>query len=257
MNTIKMLRNLATRFPKSICSRGDHVGLMTGKLKEETKSILLCLDFDKTVLNYVKKMSTKPDLILSHHPFIYGTKYRIFKRDLVKKEVCDEIDALNIPVYSMHTNFDTGKGGMNDALAEALNLSDIKPLEFCRMARGGKLPKKMEIHEFAKYVNECLNLPYSHLINAGKKNIETVAILGGGGSFAYTAAMKEDYDILISGDVPHHARRDIISYGYNFLDCSHEIERIFMKQMKKILLGLDPNLEITIVDHEEIPELIK
>ncbi len=256
MKTLKILRRLSTRFPKSIATHGDHVGLMTGKLKEDTNCILLCLDFDDTVYNQLLKLDKKPDLILTHHPFIYGTKYRVFLHDEVKKNLCERIDKLGIPVYSMHTNFDTGKDGMNDALANALKLKDIKPLETCPMARGGLLDKPMEIHEFAKYANKCLNIEYSHLIHGGKSTVSSVAILGGGGSYKYINAMNEGYDIYISGDTPHHIRRDVISYKYNYLDVSHEVERIFMPQMKKILHEIDPSLDIVIIDHEELPELI-
>ncbi len=256
MNTIKLLRKLATRFPKSIASHGDHIGLMTGKLPLEVNSILLCLDFDDIVYEQLSKMSDKPDLILTHHPFIYGTKYRVFKHDLVKKDLSDRIDRMGIPVYSMHTNFDTGNGGMNDALAEALKLQNIKPLDTCLMARGGTLEKEMDIVEFSKYANKCLNISYSHLIHAGKDTIKSVAILGGGGSYKYINAMNEGYDIYISGDTPHHIRRDVIAYKYNYLDVSHEVERIFMYQMKKLLLEIDNSLKITIVDHEQLPELI-
>ena len=257
MEKIKLFRALAKRFPKSLKNPGDRIGLMTGKLPEEINHILLCLDFDEEVLNMVKKMDKKPDLILTHHPFIYGTRARILKHNEIKRHIVEEIDALGIPVYSMHTNFDTGRGGMNDALAEALNLRDVKPLELCAMARGGRLEKKMEIHEFALYANKCLNLEYSHLINGGKKEIETVAIVGGGGSRDYQFALKEGYDIYISGDTPHYIRRDVLAAHYNYLDVSHEIERIFMPQMKKILHEIDPTLKVEIIDHEVIPELIK
>lgn len=256
MNTMKLLRKLSARFPKSIKNRGDRVGLMTGKLPVEVNNILLCLDFDDTVFGQLKSLDKKPDLILTHHPFIYGTKYRVFKHDLIKKDLCERIDKLGIPVYSMHTNFDSGRGGMNDALAEALGLKDIKPLETCYMARGGRLPHKMEIHEFAKYANKCLKLDYSHLVHAGKNEIETVAIIGGGGSREFKNAMLEGYDIYISGDAPHHMRRDVISNHYNYLDVCHEVERIFMPQMKKILLEIDESLNAMIIDHEDLPELI-
>lgn len=256
MNTIKLLRKLSSNFPKSIKSRGDRVGLMTGTLPENVNNILLCLDFDDIVFNKLSSLKHKPDLILTHHPFIYGTKYRVFKRDLVKKDLCERIDKLGIPVYSMHTNFDSGKGGMNDALANALNLNEIRPLETARMARGGRLPKKMEIHEFAKYANKCLGIEYSHLVHAGKDEIETVAIIGGGGSREYVSAMLEGYDIYISGDAPHHMRREVIANHYNYLDVSHEVERIFMPTMKKILLDIDPTLNVEVIDHEELPELI-
>ena len=257
MNTIKLLRKLSVRFPKSIKSRGDRIGLMSGKLPEEVNTILLCLDFDDTVYDLLPSLEKKPDLILTHHPFIYGTRCRVLKRDPVKKDLVERIEKLGIPVYSMHTNFDSGRGGMNDALANALKLTDIKPLEFAPMARGGKLPKKMEIHEFAKYANKCLNLEYSHLIHAGKDEIESVAIIGGAGSREALTAKLEGYDIFLSGDAPHHARRDIISNHYNYLDVCHEVERIFMPTMKKLLLEIDPTLNVEIIDHEQLPELIK
>lgn len=257
MEKIKLFRELAKRFPKSIKSPGDRVGLMTGKLPNEINHILLCLDFDEEVLLKVKKMDKKPDLILTHHPFIYGTRARILKRNEIKRHIVEEIDKARIPVYSMHTNFDTGRGGMNDALAEALQLKNVKQLELCKMARGGELEKAMEIHNFAFYANKCLKIEYSHLIHAGKNEIKSVAIVGGGGSRDYVYALKEGYDIYISGDTPHYIRRDVIAAHYNYLDVSHEIERIFMPQMKKILHEIDPTLKVEIIDHEVIPELIK
>ena len=257
METNRLFRKLAVKFPKSLKERYDRIGLMTGKLPENINSVLLCLDLDEEVLNKVEKMKAKPDLILTHHPFIFGTRMHVIKRDDIKRELVEKVDSLGIPVYSMHTNFDTGKGGMNDALAEALNLKNIKPLETCKMARGGSLEKSMEIHEFALYANKCLGVEYSHLINGGKKTIKTVAIIGGGGSRDFKKAQLEGYDIFISGDIPHHARRDVLANHYNFLDVSHEVERIFMPTMKKILLEMDPKMKVEIIDHEKLPELIK
>ena len=115
----------------------------------------------------------------------------------------------------------------------------------------------MEIHEFALYANKCLGVEYSHLINGGTKQIKKVAIIGGAGSRDFLKVKDEGYDIFISGDIPHHARRDVLAFHYNFLDMSHEIERIFMPQMKKLLLEIDSTLKVEIIDHEVIPELIK
>lgn len=256
MNTIKLLRNLAKYFPKSLAERGDHVGLMYGRLKDETKKIVLCLDFDDYVLDIMKQKGLKPDLILTHHPFIYGTKFQVLSHDEVKKALCEKLDKINIPVYSMHTNFDIGEHGMNDALAEALGLVNIRHLETNIMARGGDLPHEMEIHEFSKYAIKALNLDYAHLVHGGKDKVKSVAIIGGGGSYKYRNAREEGYDIYLSGDAPHHIRREVMNNHYNFLVVEHEVERIFMPQMKNMLLSIDPTLEIEIINHEELPELI-
>ena len=255
MNTRKLLLKLSKQFPKRYAKANhDRVGLMNGKLPEEVHKILLCLDFDYQVLPIAKK--EKPDLILTHHPFIFGTRSFVLSHDTVKASLCDELDKLGIPVYSMHTNFDTGIGGMNDALAEALELEDIRVIEKDIMMRGGKLKKPMEVEEFAKFVKDKLEIDYALLVAAGKTTISSCAIIGGGGSRRWSLAKEEGYDIFISGDAPHYVRRDVIAYGYNYLDVPHEVEKIFMPTMKKILLNIDKDLEVVIVNHEEMPNVI-
>ena len=255
MNTRQMLLKLSKRFPKRIAKMNhDRVGLMTGKLPDEIHKILLCLDCDHEILSQIKDF--KPDLILTHHPFIYGTRAFILSHDPVKKALVDELDSLGIPVYSMHTNFDTGIGGMNDALAEALGLLDIKVSEKDPMMRGGRLPSPMKVEDFARFAKERFDVDYSLLIAKGKPVVESVAIIGGGGSRRWSLAKEEGYDIFISGDAPHYVRRDVVLNNYNYLDMPHEIEKIFMPQMKKILLELDDSLEILTIDHEKLPKVI-
>ena len=191
MKTKLLLRQLANRFPKRYAKMNhDYVGLMTGKLPEEVHKIVLCLDFDQEVLPLVKE--NKPDLIITHHPFIYGTKYRVFKWDKLKEELCNEIDTLGVPVYSMHTNFDTGKDGMNESLAEALGLQGIYAPEKDIMMRIGELKEAMPVEEFAQFAKAKLNVDYGLLIAEGnpmvKKVMEACRILISSISAAETLA---------------------------------------------------------------------
>lgn len=256
MNTKSLLNKLGKRFPKKYAKMNhDFVGLMTGKLPEEIHKIVLCLDCDWEIFDKIKE--EKPDLVLTHHPLVYGLRSRVFKRDPSKKELCDALDKINVPVYSMHTNFDTGLGGMNDALAEALHLKNVKVIEENIMMRGGELESPMSAEEFAKMANKAFNVHYSLLINKGKKEIRSVAIIGGGGSGNWPIAKDNGYDIYVSGDAPHHVRRDIVNAKYNYLDMPHEIEKIFMPTMKKLIHELDESIEIVAIDHEVEPTVIK
>ena len=259
MKTNDLLKKIAKFYPKTIAKKyHDPVGLQTGKLKEETKTIFLCLDFDEIVYDYLEKnnLFNKIDLIITHHPFIFGTKYKVFKYDENKRELCALIDEKDIPIYSYHTNFDEGKDGMNDALARRLELIDIKPLEGDPMARGGKLPFEMNIEDFAKYAINKFDVDYSMLLNYGKSTIKSVAVVGGGGWRSFSIAMKENYDIFISGDIPHHGRREVISNKYNYLDMPHEIEKIFMEAFKNKLHEIAPDIEVISIDHEKLPKII-
>ena len=253
MNVI--LRKLAKSFPKRIAKMNhDHVGLMTGKKPDKVQKIFLCLDLDWEVLPLVKEY--KPDVIITHHPFIYGTRAMVLKHDENRRMLVEEIDGLGIPVYSFHTNFDTGKGGMNDALSNALGLKNIYAPEKDPMMRIGELETPLSAVEFAKKAKTVFNVSYALLINSGAEIIKKVGIVGGGGSRGWRLAQEEGCDIYISGDAPHYVRRDVVNANYNYLDMPHEIEKIFMPTMKNILLGIDPTLEIMTVDHEKLPQVI-
>ena len=252
----KVLRRIAKDFPKRYAKANhDRVGLMTGKKPDKIQKVFLSLDMDWEVLPLVKEF--KPDVIITHHPLIYGTRARVLKADESKRQLVEEIDRLGIPVYSFHTNFDTGKGGINDSLAEALGLTNIYAPEKDIMMRIGELPNQMEAVEFAKKAKTDFHVDYALLINSGAKNIKKVGIVGGAGSRGWRLAREEGCDIFISGDAPHHVRRDIVNAQYNYLDMPHEIEKIFMPAMKKILLEVDPTLEIKTVDHEKLPKVIQ
>ena len=133
---------------------------------------------------------------------------------------------------------------------------DVKVIEENIMMRGGRLESPMNVEEFARYANKCLNVNYSLLINGGKKTIESVAIIGGGGSGNWPIAKDAGYDIYISGDAPHHVRREIVNAKYNYLDMPHEIEKIFIPTMKKLIHELDESIEVVMIDHEKEPKPI-
>lgn len=256
MNTKLMVTKFGKMFPKKYAKMNhDYVGLMTGKLPDEIHKVLLCLDCDEILFPTIEK--EKPDIVISHHPFIYGTKGYVLKHDPYRRALVEKLAKINVPVYSLHTNFDTGKGGMNDALANALGLKNITIPENIIMMRVGELEKPMDINEVAKLAVKSFNVDYSLLVNGGPKKIKKIGIIGGGGSRQWTMAQDLGCDLYISGDAPHYVRRDIMNRKFNYLDMPHEIEKIFIPTMKKILLELDPSLDIVCIDHEKLPLVIE
>lgn len=255
MKTRSLISKLYSYYPKSIAEYyEDYVGLMVGKFKEDTKKILLCLDFDETI--FLETLEYRPDLIITHHPFFYGLKSEILKEDKHKADLYKMLNKYELTIFSLHTNFDGGNPGMNDALAKALDLKDIYGIEDDYCIRIGTLEKEMKIDEFAQYVKQKFNIPYAMLLNYGSKKIKKVGIVGGGGSSDFKLAQKEGCDIYISGDVPHYIRRDIVINKMNYLDVPHEVERIFMPTLKEVLLDIDPSLDIKIIDHEKLPKIV-
>ena len=90
MKTTTLLYKLSRKFPKKLAENNhDYVGLMAGKLPNEVNRIVLCLDFDEFIYDEAKAF--KPDIIITHHPFIYGSKTEVLENDEHKRKLYKRI----------------------------------------------------------------------------------------------------------------------------------------------------------------------
>lgn len=248
MEKMKLMRALWRRYPRFEAESGDYIGLMCGRLKPEIGRILVCLDFDESIL--AAAADFKPDLIVTHHPFIYGRPREVFRADPAKKLLVEELGGLGTAVVSFHTNFDAAPGGMNDLLAARLGLINVRRHPEMPVMRLGELETPMDIEAFVTAVMDRTGVSYAGLVAEGKTTVRRVGLIAGGGSGYWRAAAEADADIYISGDCPHHVRRDIVRARFNYLDIPHEVERIFVPALKNTLSGIDPTLEVLALDHE-------
>lgn len=254
MNSKKLIKKLWKMFPLKVAKKyHDYVGLMVSHLKEETTKVVICLDVSPRVIEIA--LDNQADLIISHHPFIYG-KRKYVLQDEYKLRLYNTLEINSLPVYSFHTNFDESPNGMNDALASALELEDITPITNCEMGRKGRLKEAMDIEDFSRYCLDKFHLDYCQLINKGKKIIQVIGIIGGSGARSYQEAMNDGCDIFLSGDTPYHIRREVIDKHLNYLHIDHEVEKIFIPQMTKILKSIDNTLIVIPVDDVEQSKLI-
>lgn len=103
--------------PENIAFDWDNVGLLIGDGQAEVGKVLLTLDVTPKAIN--KAIQAKCNLILSHHPLIFG-KIASINNPLYLKLIRAGID-----VICMHTNLDSIPTGVNKVLAEKLNLSKL------------------------------------------------------------------------------------------------------------------------------------
>ena len=115
------------RWPESLACQWDNVGLLVGRAGKEIQKIYVTLDVTDEDVEAAVSMGA--DMILSHHPLIFGPVKRINDAapqgrrllTLIREDIC---------CYGGHTSFDIAKGGMADLAAERLGLFDeTKPLE--------------------------------------------------------------------------------------------------------------------------------
>lgn len=112
--------------PKRYAIPDDKIGLQLGSLSKPIKHVLVTLDVTDEVVEEAIDLGV--DLIVAHHAIIYRPLQQL-NFDTPAGKRYEKLIKHNIAVYIAHTNLDVAVGGVNDLLAEALDLSDLTVLE--------------------------------------------------------------------------------------------------------------------------------
>lgn len=224
---VKIMEKLA---PKKLAEEWDNSGLQTGRLNHSVTKVLFALDLTKNVIEQAKK--NKAEMIITHHPIIFKKISSItdaaWQSDLLLQ--CAE---LGIAVFSAHTNWDVVEGGVNDILAEKLELKKIKILDKdSGLGRIGEI-KLTTLNEFVSKVKEVLLLDKIVVASAGKK-VHKVAVCGGAGAEYMEHALALGCDTFVTGDIKYHEAQSGVFRGLNLIDGTHQgTEILSMEVMQK------------------------
>ena len=111
--------------PKKLAMDGDKIGLQIGTLNKPVAKVMVALDVLEEVVE--EAISKNVDLIIAHHPIIYRPLRKIDTNQPAGR-IVEKLIKHDIAVYVAHTNLDVTKGGVNDWIAEALQLQNTKVL---------------------------------------------------------------------------------------------------------------------------------
>ena len=114
-------------YPPQFAEDWDNVGLQVGDPQAAVTKILVCLD--PTCAALEQAAAGNAQLVISHHPLIFRPLKSLTPSDATGKLVWQAARA-GIAVASVHTNLDRARPGLNDWLAERLQLHDTTPLQF-------------------------------------------------------------------------------------------------------------------------------
>ncbi|CAM5204864.1 GTP cyclohydrolase 1 type 2 OS=Ureibacillus acetophenoni OX=614649 GN=SAMN05877842_102227 PE=3 SV=1 [Ureibacillus acetophenoni] len=113
--------------PKKLaCMDNDPIGLAIGTLNKNVTKVLVTLDVTDQVADEAIKKGCQ--LIIAHHPPIFR-KLSNLRTDTPAGKLYEKLIKNDIAVYAAHTNLDVATGGVNDLLAEALELLDTQIFE--------------------------------------------------------------------------------------------------------------------------------
>jgi dinuclear metal center YbgI/SA1388 family protein len=243
MTINELNRYMNEKIPKTLSCTWDNDGLMCcPDGSREVKKALFCMDVTPDAIDFA--IDGGYDAIISHHPLIFrgvktisgdlGIPARIIK--LIKND---------ISVMSFHTRFDAVDGGVNDALADLFELSDVEKVECdgIELMRVGNLPYELDIEHFVAVV--CAKLGCEHLnyaSNSGK--VKRLALVGGGGGSYIREAASNGADTYLSGEIGYHNLTDCKDYQINLVEAGHYYtERISLYNLAKFVKGADDSIE--------------
>lgn len=103
----------------------DNCGLLVGDSQAEVTGVLVCLDCTEEVLE--EAIDLGANVIIAHHPIIFGGLKKITGRNYVERTVIKAIQN-NLAIYAMHTNLDHSINGVNAEIAKRIGIKNPRIL---------------------------------------------------------------------------------------------------------------------------------
>ena len=210
--------------PLALQESYDNSGLIVGEMGTQVSKALLCLDSTEAVVD--EAIAKGCDLIIAHHPIVFGGLKRFTGGDYVQRAVIKAIRN-NIAIYACHTNLDNVlRGGVNERIAQQLGFEAervLRPVaaDFGSVAAVGRLDdsdvfrtagagvlcnlqKPMNVLDFLQHLKAKMGVEVVKYTKCDVEMVSKVAICGGAGSFLIGDALRAGADAFITSDVKYH-----------------------------------------------------
>ena len=200
--------------PFELAEPWDNVGLLAGRPDARVDTVLCALDMSPDVLAEAARRNAQ--LVVTHHPILFRGRKNLAETDGEGRLLCALVRS-GIAMIAAHTNYDNASPGVNDALAAALGLENVQPLE------GGMrigTPKQTDFGTLALRAASALGGPVRRYGDPARK-IRRVAVLGGAGEDYAHIALEAGADAYLTGEMAYHKALDAVENGLCVLEAGH------------------------------------
>ena len=196
----------------------DNPGLLVGSFFTPVKTAVLSLDITPAVVRESVELGAQ--LIISHHPVIFDPIKRLDVNSVPYLLARHEITAI-----CAHTNLDMAPGGVNDCLAERLQLRNVHMLKEYESsglpeALMGETVRSYSPYEFAEFVKSVLHCDRLRYTNGGCPITRVGLCSGGGADLVYPAA-QAGCQAFVTGESKHNILLDAENMGITLVDAGH------------------------------------
>ena len=249
---IKEIVSALERFaPLPLQDGFDNAGLQIGLTEAEATGALLCLDVTEAVLD--EAIALGYNLVISHHPLIFKGYKSITGRDYVEHCIMKAIKN-DIVIYSAHTNLDNAPGGVNFKIAEKLGLNDVRffgkkqsvTVDNTEVKGGegviGTFAQPIAADDLILMLKRIFAVECIQANQVLRREIKTIALCGGAGSFLLENAISEGADAFITGEMHYH---DYFGHDQEIQICAighYQSEQFTNEVFKEIIESHCPNV---------------
>ncbi len=247
-----VLKVLETAAPLCLAKDYDNPGFLVGHGASEVKRVLVALDITDKVID--EAISVGAELIVSHHPIIFGSMKSVTDRDVTGSLVM-KLCKNGISAICMHTNLDAAKDGVNDVLAKALGVSALKPVEPMEDesiggGRYGELCAEVAMNDFLVNVCKTLETDGVRYHDSGR-SVKKVAVGGGSCGEYITLAARLGCDTVVTADIKHNQFLDAEYLGINAIDAGHfATEAVVCPYLCRLISDAFPSLNVKRADSD-------
>lgn len=186
----------------------DNAGFLLGNDGSEYRGSLVAIDLTPQVANEAIDLGL--NLIVTHHPLIFGGARRLTSRSELGRTVAKLIKH-DVAVYAAHTNLDNLPWGVNDALAKQLGLQNcriLKPMTDHTDAGSGmvgELAEPLSSEVFLARLKRQLGTPTLRTsLHTQGRPLKRVALCGGSGASLIGDAIRAGADLYVTADLKYH-----------------------------------------------------
>lgn len=246
----ELCRFLDVFAPPVLSEEWDNVGLLVGDSKQQVERVMTCLTI--TPASCAEAVSKKANLIVTHHPLPFQPLRRLTTESTPGRLLLTLIHA-GIAVYSPHTAFDSAAAGINQQLAEGIGLAELKPLvpsppeSAINLGSGrcGKLASPLRLSEIASRLKSFLKIAGLHAVGPADALISTTAVACGSGGSFLEHAIRQDIDLLVTGEASFHTCLEAEANGVHLLLAGHfASERFAVERLAETLASEFPKVDV-------------
>lgn len=219
-----ILAYIETLAPSYMKEDWDHVGLNCGHTGQQVRTVLVSLDPSMKACQEARDIGA--DLLLTHHALIWKPGF-VTDQTLWGRETLFLIEN-RIACVNAHTNLDCAPGGVNDVLAQTLNLENISVIRpngtdkngnEWGLLRSGEI-QPQPLSQFLRHVKTALGCEGLRYVDGGKP-VHKVAVGGGSCAGGMLDALDAGCDTFVTADIKYNQFWDALDLGLNLIDAGH------------------------------------